>query len=600
MRGGKLKKVMKKNITNNFIRVLKTIKLIANVDKGVFIKVILFSILSGFTPVISMLITQNILNTIQILNGEFNYLIQLTVVYIVFSLLVYLIQNVYAYYSNKLQILLGYHVNFMLMKKCGDLSLDQLEDSETYDKITRLENEISFKPYQALEALIKIVTAFITFVSVSVVLITWKPWIIFIILIFSVISLYFYLKMANQEFLMRYKRSTKQRRAWYYSYLLTHDIGFKEIKVLGLKSYFKKKYWEINNSFIKQENYYNKLKTVMSMVLSTIQEIFGGGIIILAVKEAFSGKILIGNVMTYIRSISMMQSNVEAIVLSVYSLYNSNLYMALLEEFLEMETNDSKGTKQLESISSIKVENLSYSYYVGNEVLKDISFEIKKGESVAIVGRNGSGKSTLLKLLCGLYPVSKGNILIENVKIGSLDYEKFTRKIAVLFQDFLKFEGSLAENIEIGDIMEIDDANAYEEALEQANVNFLKENGSYKYHQILGNWFEDGMQLSGGQWQKIALARTYYKNADLYLLDEPSSALDVESETKVFESLFQLSKNKIGIFITHKTGIAKKADKIIVLNQGKVVGIGTHDDLVINCEDYRSLNEKEVEMGGMY
>jgi ABC-type multidrug transport system fused ATPase/permease subunit len=172
----------------------------------------------------------------------------------------------------------------------------------------------------------------------------------------------------------------------------------------------------------------------------------------------------------------------------------------------------------------------------------------------------------------------------------------YRKNISVLFQDFLKFEGSLLENVHLGNVEKEIDKNEIKNALESADVNFLRDEDDYLYENFLGNWFEDGSQLSGGEWQKIALARTYYKSASLYMLDEPSSALDVLSEMKIFNHFFKNRKNTIGIFITHRSKIAKCADKIIVLNQGKVVATGSHEYLSENCSFYNVLLSKEMEL----
>lgn len=214
---------------------------------------------------------------------------------------------------------------------------------------------------------------------------------------------------------------------------------------------------------------------------------------------------------------------------------------------------------------------------------------------MAIVGRNGSGKSTLLKIISGLYIPNTGEFLINNQNIKDIDIEHYREHISVLFQDFLKYEGTLEENVMLGDIGHEKVEEKIYNSLSKANVDFLKNKTGYQLKKELGAWFDDGIQLSGGQWQKIAIARAYYKNADIYLLDEPSAALDVMAEAKIFENFFDLSKDNIGIYITHRVKIAPNAKKIVVMDGGKIVGIGTHNELLKKCKTYKELYRKEVE-----
>lgn len=272
----------------------------------------------------------------------------------------------------------------------------------------------------------------------------------------------------------------------------------------------------------------------------------------------------------------------------------ANLYIQLLKDFLEIkEGENALGGTKVDNIKTIELRNVSFDYPQCKMALSTINLKIKSNEQIAIVGKNGSGKSTLFKILCGLYKPTSGKLFVNNLDLENIDVKSYRNCISVLFQDFLKYEGTLEENVYIGDISTEVDENKIKNSLCKANVDFLKTERGYELKRGLGNWFDEGGQLSGGQWQKIALARTYYKNADLYLLDEPSSALDVTAETKIFKSFFEVSKNKIAIYITHRVKIAQDANKIIVLDGGKIVGIGTHAELLKNCSVYQDLYNQE-------
>ncbi|MHC5268497.1 ATP-binding cassette domain-containing protein [Enterococcus sp. LJL98] len=586
---------MKQVIKSNIQRILKTIYLIFSIDKKLSITVFILTILTGLAPTISVLLSQSLLNSLQMQIGGIRTTIQIFLFYILFSVLADLISSISSYYSSKLQILLNYKLNYMIMEKCGDLSVEQFESSDIYDQITRLENDISTKPYQTFQAILSFISSLVTLISVASILFLWKYWTIFLVMAAPCVSAFYYLKIGKEEFEMRYNRSKKERESWYLSYLMTHDFSFKEIKVNNLKDFFLKKHWDLKDDFIIQENAINKKQGIVSVLFNLLQELVSSIVLILAIIEGFEGKLLLGNVTSYIKSVSMIQSNTMAIITSLYAIYNSNMYMDLLDVFMTLPCDLSNHGKEVEQIKSIRFDQISYSYG-SNIVLENINFEIKNGDTVAIIGKNGSGKTTLLKLLGGLYTPSYGSIYINEIPLDLLDKNSYRARISVLFQDFLKLEMSLIDNIALGEQSNRQNRQKVNRILNELDVDFLKENqfdDQYFLDNQLGNWFDDGQELSGGQWQKIALARTHYRDCDVYFLDEPSSALDSTAEVKIFDEFFKLSEEKIGVFITHKIGAAKNASKIVVLDDGYIVGTGTHEQLLSSCFTYRDLYEKE-------
>lgn len=583
-----------------------TIKLIYKINKKCFFYTLFLSSINGIFPIATLLLSQKIINEIQLLQKPFEVLLRLMVIYFIISIVGAVIQSISNYNLNKLNNILQYGINRILMEKCGNLSLEMLEMTETYDSITRLEQEIAVKPYQTLQSIMNLFSSTISLVCASMIVISWNKWIEIILIIICISMFIGEILIGNSEFIMKYKRSNKEREAWYYSYLLTHDTAFKEIKSFNLKKYFLNKYKEISDTFIQQENKIEKFKMYLNITIDFIQDIFNLGTMILAISAAYTGKIMIGTAMTYLNAITMVQNSTNSLASSIYSIYNANLYMALLRNFLnntDGEESINKGKVDIGKIENIELKNIDYDYPQFKKVLNDISIKISKGEQIAIVGKNGSGKSTLLKIIAGLYTVKDGIFLVNGETFANLNIESYRKKTSVLFQDFLKFEGSVKSNIIIGDIEKREKANEIEEiikSLDKANADFLYNEGVCDLEKNLGNWFDNGSQLSGGQWQKIALARSYYKDADIYLLDEPSSALDAMAEIKIFQSFFDISKDKIAIYITHRVKIAKNATRIIVMEQGKIVGVGTHQELIESCDVYNEMYQKELMDDGLY
>ncbi|MCS4321749.1 ABC transporter ATP-binding protein [Bacillus subtilis] len=574
----------------------KTIKLIFTLERSLFLKLILFSIITGILPIVSLYISQELINSLVTIRKDVSVVISIFLTYLGVSFCSELISQVSEYYNGKFQLNIGYKLNYKVMKKSSNLALKDFENPEIYDKLERVTKEISYKPYQIIQAIITMTTSFVTLLSSIAFLMSWNPKVSLLLLVIPVISLFYFLKIGQQEFFIHWRRAGQERKSWYISYILTHDFSFKELKLYNLKDYLLNKYWDIKKSFIDQDTKILRKKTYLNLIYEIAVQLVGAVIIFIAIMSAFAGKIMVGNVMSYIRSVSLVQSHSQSIMTSIYSIYNSNLYMNQLYEFLELREEKNQGHKKqiVEPIHSVIFQNVSFIYpNQGEQTLNHINVSLNKGERIAIVGPNGSGKSTFIKLLTGLYEVQQGDILVNGVNIKELDMDSYMEQIAALFQDFMKYEMTLKENIGFGQIDKLHQTNKMHEVLDIVKADFLKGHSSYQFDTQLGLWFDEGRQLSGGQWQKIALARAYFREASLYILDEPSSALDPIAEKETFDTFFSLSKDKIGIFISHRLVAAKLADRIIVMDKGEIVGIGTHEELLKTCPLYKKMDESE-------
>lgn len=581
---------MLKKIGTQINLLIYTIKILWEFDKKGLIFIILLAISNGVYPIATLLVTQNIMNAIQIMEKTFDELVELLLLYSVIILIGIIISGLNSYYLGQLNIKLSYYMNYLLMTKCGQLSLEDLEKTETYDKITRLERDIAIKPFQALQAMIGLAATLITFCSATGIIFAWKKSLFLLILTVSFVTFLFNIKIGNSEFLMRFSRSGSERRAWYFSYLLTHDFAFKEVKAQRLQYVLIDKYKILCKQFISEENRINRYKILVNISLSVAEDIIAILVMFLSIKEAYTGLILIGTAMTFMNASTMVQSASNSMSGYIYEIYNSNLYMKLLKEFMDINMLKLNGHIGIDSINEIVFKDISYDYPNKKDALYGVNFQLQKGQTIAVVGRNGSGKTTLLKLLSGLYTPQKGIIKVNNIDITEIDEESLRKQISILFQDYLKYEGTLLENVILGKLEEECEIEDIETALYKADVNFaINDLGSYDLYRNLGTWFENGSQLSGGQWQRVALARAFFKKASLYIFDEPSASLDQETEKNIFKNIFNIDKKAIKVFITHNIKLAQEADMIIILDEGKVVGTGTHESLLEECDQYRNL-----------
>lgn len=575
----------------------KTVSIIRQVNKKLFFFTIVFSVITGIFPVITLILSQELINSLVQGKDFLTSTVMIFALYMLASFVGELFIEAKGFTEGKFQYLLQYRLNYMIMEKCTGLSLEDFESSEMYDKIEKITGEISYRPFQIFLAIISLLTSAITMVSSAVLLFSWNPYISILLLLVPVVSVLYFLKIGQQEFDVIWNRAKDERKTWYLSYLLTHDFSYKEVSLLGIKDYLLGNFMKISNGFIEQNIKILKKKTKFNIIYELIMQSVSCLIIGAAVISAYVGDILVGNVMSYIRSVGLVQSNSQAIMANIYTIYNSSLYMDMLFEFLNYCGNSKKSIdkKKLNGqISSVNIKNLSFSYKNRKNVLKNINISLQKGEKAALVGPNGSGKSTLIKILSGLYEIKSGDILINDISLKDIDIEDYYTKISVLFQDFVKYELTLQENIGFGDMKNFHSSENMKTVLDKLQATFLKRNEDYDLSMQLGNWFEEGQQLSQGQWQKVALARAYFKDASIYILDEPNAALDTVSEREIFDNFFEISREKIGIFISHRLSAAKMADKIIVMDKGEIVGIGNHEELLKKCSVYQILYQAEI------
>jgi len=582
-----------KNTIESFKTLPKVFKLLWSVRKLYLLLITVLYLISGVLPTISILSTQWLLNAIQAGQGkEFTNVLYPLIVYLILSFFSYIVFQLNSYLQSIFRVDLNYKLNTMILEKAKALSLSDFEDSAVYDKLRRAQNETIEKPYVAFSITLNIVSQFVGFISSLTILLHWNPLYTSLVLIVPIISTIYIFKIGYIQYKIEYERSQERRKAWYFGYLLTNDIAFKEIRIYNLGDFFIKGYKNLNKKLIKQDKQLIKKRTAMLLIFEILNQAVNGYILYLIVKSAYIGKILLGNTVAYIRTISNVKGNMEGMLSLISAIYQNNLYIKQLFEFLEMPSKEDtmlQESKRIKEIQTIEFNNVSFKYpNMKVYALKDITFKVEKGENISLVGENGSGKTTLIKLLSGFYNEFEGEILINNISIKEINQESLGQKIGVLFQDFNRYEMTLRENIGMGKLEHITNGKKLKDAMEKAYATEISRELPSGIDTQLGVWFEGGVQLSGGQWQRIALSRAFLRDADIYILDEPSSSLDPISENEIFKKTLELTRDKIGIFISHRLYNLKRIpSRIMVLKDGKLVEAGTHDELM-SLEGYYS------------
>lgn len=594
----KINKLTLKEVIETLKTVPKTIKLIYKIESEFLVKLIIMSIITGVLPIISLYSSQELINNIS-MRKEINIIFAYLIFYVFIALVTNMFMKIYSYLDTKFNMILGYKINILLLNRISDLNLSDFEKSETYDMVEKITQESTYRPFQIIKAIISMITSFITLISSIIYISVWDVRIGIILLIIPFLTMMVFLKLGQKEFLLIWNRANLERKTWYFIYLLTHDFSFKEIKLNGTKDYILRNFSELKESFIKQDLDLNKKKNFVNFIFEFLVQIVMAGIMIFGVISIKAGKLLIGNFIGIIRAMGMINENSQEIIEDIYIVYNSSLFMneffGFISEYDNKDELNNIGDENIDyEFENIVLKNVSYNYENTSKGLHNISVEFRKGELVAIVGKNGSGKSTLTKVLSGLYTPNEGNIFYGKYKSTFENLDFYKKNVAVLFQDYTKYELTLRENLAFGNIDDINNDVKIRQVLSNLNMDYLKTKEYFDLDIQLGTWFEGGRQLSGGEWQRIALARTFMKNAKLYILDEPNSALDPMIEKYIFDTFVELSNQSITIFITHNILAAKNADRIIVMDEGEIIAQGKHDYLINNCTLYKELYKANI------
>ena len=492
-----------------------------------------------------------------------------------------------------LRVLLGNKINVMILEKALTLELAHFEDAEYYDKLVRARREASSRPLSLVIKTFDLLRDLIALITIGIFLFQFSVWAVALLAIAGIPAFLAEAKFSGEAFRIHRRRSAERRMQIYLEMVLTREDGVKEVKLLQLGKLFLKRYVDIFRSMYKEDR---------NLVL---RRGFWGYVLGLLASSAFyfaygwvgfatiAGAITIGQMTMYIAQFRLGQNAVTNSLTAINGMYEDNLYLSNLTEYLEHKVPEQTGTKTLgfDRDDGIRFEDVSFSY-PGSEIpaLNKVSLHIKPGESLAIVGENGSGKTTLIKLLTRLYSPSKGRIFLEGLELKEWDIETLRQKIGVIFQDFARYQLIVGENIGIGDVDEIEKDPLIEEAAKKGMADVFVRDLPRSYKTQLGTWFKDGKELSGGQWQKIALSRAFMRSkADILILDEPTAAIDAKAEAEIFSHFGDLTDNKISIIISHRFSTVRRADHIIVLEKGEIQEEGSHSELLDKEGHYATL-----------
>ncbi|EPC02319.1 ABC transporter permease [Litchfieldella anticariensis FP35 = DSM 16096] len=492
-----------------------------------------------------------------------------------------------------LRALLGQKVNVMILEKAGTLSLAQFEDSELYDKLTRARREASSRPLALVNKTFSLLQNAISLVSFGVLLVQFSPWALMILVIGALPVFVSEAKFSGDAFRLFRWRSPQTRMQMYLETVLAREDSIKEVKLFGLGTLFLNRYRAIFDALYGEDRRLTIRRDTWGFLLGLLGTLAFYGAYAWVVIETVGGNLTLGEMTMYLLVFKQGQAALSASLTAISGMYEDNLYLSNLYEYLEQPVESDSGTLTQGAIpgDGIRFEHVGFTYPgTDTPVLHDINLHLRPGQSLALVGENGSGKTTLIKLLTRLYPPPTGRILLDGSELHEWDIQTLRRRIGVIFQDFVRYQLQAGENLGVGDIDAFEDEARWQAAARSGLADDFISSMSNGYRTQLGRWFKNGQELSGGQWQKIALSRAYMREgADILVLDEPTSSMDAAAEAKIFARFREHSHDKMTILISHRFSTVRAADQILVIDQGRIVEYGDHDTLLAENGRYAHL-----------
>ena len=486
---------------------------------------------------------------------------------------------------------LGIDLNVRILEKALRLELAQFEDAEFYDKLTRARREASTRPLSLIQSNFQVIRNALTLAGYAALLIRFSPWMALGVLAATVPAFLAEARFSGAAFRLRNWRSPDSRRLTYLEYVLANDEHAKEVKLFGLGPLLLERYRRLAESFFADDRRLAIGRAGWGYALSLLSTAVFYGSYALIVVETVRGRLSLGDMTLALVAFRQGQQSFQAVLAALGGMYEDTLYMSNLFDYFAIPTDARKVTGPVAVVRAeegIRFEGVGFRYpgtaapgQAERWALRDVNVFIPKGQSLALVGENGAGKTTFIKLLANLYQPTEGHVLLDGRDLRSWDETELRRRIGVIFQDFNEYQLALRENVAFGSVDHVGDDLRVGRAVERGGAKELAAGLSAGLETQLGRWFSGGVELSGGQWQKVALARAFMRDeADILILDEPTAALDAEAEHAVFQRFRALAAGRTTILISHRFPTVRMADRILVLEAGRVVEDGTHADLV--------------------
>ncbi len=476
-------------------------------------------------------------------------------------------------------------IQLQVMEKAATLDLAFYEDPASYDLLRRAQNDSVSRPVMMISTAFGLLQTLLTFATMIALLLAVSPLLAVIALLSPIPAFIADTRYGWRGYNIARWGSRLLRRMNYLVQLVTTDSYAKEVKLFGLGDYFIKRYRLIAEAFYGAQTRQVTRRYGVGFLWGILSTLATSATYLYVALQAIAGRLTLGDLTLYTTAAQSVQGSIQGILGGFTGMYEHNLYLNNLFQLMDTTTTLPRPLEPRPVPrplrGEITFENVTFGY-PGSEqnALTDLSFTVKPGETMAVVGRNGAGKTTLFKLICRLYDPRQGRILIDGIDIREYEPDELRRQIGAMFQDYVTYQATAAENIGLGDLPQIDDREAIVAASREGGADDLIAKLPAGYDTALGKWFDLGVNLSGGEWQKVALARAFMREAPILLLDEPTAALDAQAEYDLFERLKSLTRGKTAVYISHRFSTVRRADRILFLEHGRLVEEGTHEELM--------------------
>ena len=479
-----------------------------------------------------------------------------------------------------------------IIKKTNELEISDLESPEFYDTLERARTQTT-RRVSLMSSLLGQLESLVSIITLIAGLVYFAPLLIIILLLSIIPSFINEVKYSNQNYSLTRSWTTERRELDYLRYIGANDKTAKEIKLFGLADFVAARFQKLSDQYYTVNKNLSVKRSAFGALFNTLGTLSYYAAYVFIIYRVINGAITIGELTFLSGSFSRLRGSLQGFFLGFTRISENSLYLKDYFEFIDFAVRKPKENLlplPVKITKGFRFEEVCFTYQGGEqEILNNVSFEIAAGEKMAFVGENGAGKTTLIKLLLRFYEPTKGTIFLDDIDIRRFDKEAYQKMFGVIFQDFFKYEFTVKENIAVGKIEEIGNLDRINNAAELSLASEVVAEMKLGLDQQLGKRFSKGQELSGGQWQKIALARAYMKDAEVLILDEPTAALDARAEYDVFKRFIALTSGKCSVIISHRFSTVRMADRIVVLKHGKLVETGTHEALMKNNQLYAEL-----------